>query len=170
MHLQITLLSRGLKLSNAKQGCRVSGLHFLWNRYHQRHSDIELVQVSASFSLCSMNNPCFTAGKRIWVSNCHATREHWKTTVFTSIVYVRIRFPKHEDEREGIAGILGAKIASGKLHVPSLWSETCITLHVSYVSRLIQKRKPRVYLRSRNTNGFSWFIFAPKRSRFIRWQ
>jgi hypothetical protein len=28
MHLKIPLLSRGLKLSNPKPGCRVSALHF----------------------------------------------------------------------------------------------------------------------------------------------
>jgi hypothetical protein len=28
MHLKIQLLSRGLKLSNSKPGCRVSALHF----------------------------------------------------------------------------------------------------------------------------------------------
>jgi hypothetical protein len=28
MHLKIPLLSRGLKLSNSKPGCRVSALHF----------------------------------------------------------------------------------------------------------------------------------------------
>ncbi len=38
----------------------------------------------ASFSRI---NPCFTAGKWIGVSDCHATRGHRKTTIFTSIVY-----------------------------------------------------------------------------------
>ncbi len=39
---------------------------------------------SASYSRI---DSCFTAGKRIWVWNSHATREHWKTTIFTPIVY-----------------------------------------------------------------------------------
>jgi hypothetical protein len=33
-------------------------------------------------------NPCFTAGKRIGVRNCHAIRGPWKTVIFISIVYV----------------------------------------------------------------------------------
>jgi hypothetical protein len=34
MHLKIPLLSRGLKLSNSKPGCRVSALHFLLLKFH----------------------------------------------------------------------------------------------------------------------------------------
>jgi hypothetical protein len=45
--------------------------------------------VSAFSSSFSRINPCFTAGKRIGVWNCHATYGHQKTTIFTTIVYER---------------------------------------------------------------------------------
>jgi hypothetical protein len=42
---------------------------------------------SASYS---RNRPCLiTAGNQVWGLNCHATCGHWKTTIFTSIVYGR---------------------------------------------------------------------------------
>ncbi len=50
--------------------------------WHRAHSDMCLF--SASYSRI---NPCFTARRRIWVWNCHGTREPRKTTIFTSIVY-----------------------------------------------------------------------------------
>jgi hypothetical protein len=88
MHLKIMLLSRGLKLPNPKPCYRVSALYFFFlNRYHQWLSDIELIQISASSASYCRINPCCTAGRRIGVRNCHATRGHRKTTVFTSIVY-----------------------------------------------------------------------------------
>jgi hypothetical protein len=56
----------------------------LWNIYHQWISDIEFIQTGdSSFWI----NPCFTAGKWSGVWNCHITRGHRKTTIFTSIVY-----------------------------------------------------------------------------------
>jgi hypothetical protein len=35
-------------------------------------------------------NPCFTAGNKLGVGNCHAAWQHQKTTVCTSIVYVHL--------------------------------------------------------------------------------
>ncbi len=59
---------------------------YLWNRYHQWLSDIELIQLRVFFSASySRINTRFTAGKRIGVWNCHATRGHRETTNFTSI-------------------------------------------------------------------------------------
>jgi hypothetical protein len=51
----------------------------LWNRYHRWLSDIELIQISAFSASYSWIIPCFAAGKRIYVRNCHATCGHWKT-------------------------------------------------------------------------------------------
>jgi hypothetical protein len=59
----------------------------LWNRYHQWLSDIELIQISVFSASYSRINPCFTAGKRIGVWNCHATSRHRKTSIFSSIVF-----------------------------------------------------------------------------------
>ncbi len=50
MHLKIVLLSRGLKLSNSKPGCRAQLFTSFWNRYQQLLSDIELIQTSALIS------------------------------------------------------------------------------------------------------------------------
>ncbi len=88
MHLKIQLLSRGLKLSNFKPGCRVSGLHFSVKEippmafWHRARSD--KCFFSASYSKI---NPSFTAGGQIGVRNCHATRGHRITTIFTYIAY-----------------------------------------------------------------------------------
>ncbi len=86
MQLRIPLLSQGLKLPNSKQDWRVSGFHFLWNRYHQWLSDIELNQTVLFSTSYSRNNTWFTNGKRIGVWNCHATCGHRKTNILTSIV------------------------------------------------------------------------------------
>ncbi len=88
MHLKIPILTCGLKLSNSKQGFRVSAFHFLWNRYYQWLSDIEIIHEVLSSAFYSRINPSFTAGKRIGVWNCHETRIHRKTDhIFTSVVY-----------------------------------------------------------------------------------
>ncbi len=50
--------------------------------WHRAHS-VECF-FSTSYSRIS---PCFTAGQRIGVWNCHATFRHRKTTIFTPIVY-----------------------------------------------------------------------------------
>jgi hypothetical protein len=74
MHLKILLLSRGLKLSNYKPGCRVSALHFFCEIDNTNDfltlSSISLVLFSASYSM--INAFFFTAMKRIlvWVYHC----------------------------------------------------------------------------------------------------
>jgi hypothetical protein len=50
MRLNILFLNRGLKLSNSKPGCRVSGLLFFVKYiYQQWLHDIELIQMSVFF-------------------------------------------------------------------------------------------------------------------------
>ncbi len=58
----------------------------LWNKYHQWFSDFELIRIRAFSASYSWVNPCFTAGKRIVVWNCHTTCGHQRTTIFTSIL------------------------------------------------------------------------------------
>ncbi len=68
---------------------RVSALHFFVKyRFHQRLSDIELVQMSAfsAFFFSSRMNPCFAAMKQIRVWNCHVTCGLGKFATFTSTV------------------------------------------------------------------------------------
>ncbi len=60
---------------------------FLWNRYHQWLSDIELIQISAFSASYSRISPRFTAGEQTGVWDCHETRGHQITTVFRFIVY-----------------------------------------------------------------------------------
>jgi hypothetical protein len=68
MHLKMPVLSRGLKLSNSKPGCRVSALHFLGEidttNDFLTSSSIRWAFFSASYFRI---NPCFTAEKRIGV-------------------------------------------------------------------------------------------------------
>jgi hypothetical protein len=52
------------------------------------------------FSFLFQHNPCFFAGKATGIWNCHATHVHRKTTVFTSIVYVRQTPRKKEEKKE----------------------------------------------------------------------
>ncbi len=60
MHLRLSFLSQGLKLSNSLLGCRVSGSQFFTsssNRHRQSISDIEFNQISAFFSFDSWIAP-----------------------------------------------------------------------------------------------------------------
>ncbi len=69
VHSKIPLLSRGLKLSNSKPGCRVSALPFFCKIESTNgfltSSSIKYVLFSASYFI----NPCFTAGKELSVEN-----------------------------------------------------------------------------------------------------
>jgi hypothetical protein len=89
MQLKILLSSRGGRLSKLKPRCKVLSIHFFvkWNGYNQWLPDIELFQISAFFSLFFRINSSSTAGTRIGVWNCHAPREHRKTTSSTSFAY-----------------------------------------------------------------------------------
>jgi hypothetical protein len=68
MHLKIPLLSRGLKVSNSKPGCKLSALDLFVKSIqplafsYQAQSDKRFLQL-----LISELNPCFTAGKQIGV-------------------------------------------------------------------------------------------------------
>ncbi len=88
-HLKIPLLSRGWNCQILNQVVESELSTSFWNRYHQQWlSDIELNQISVFFFLVLIQGltPCFTAGKRILVWNCHVTCEHRNTTIFTSLV------------------------------------------------------------------------------------
>jgi hypothetical protein len=63
-------------------------LSSLWNMYHRWRSDIELNQISVFSASYSRIKPGFTCGKRICVSNRHASYGHKKATFLKSIVYV----------------------------------------------------------------------------------
>ncbi len=108
--MKIPLLSRGLKLSNNKP--RVVEFQLftsLFNRHHQRLSDIEFIQKKAFSTSYSRINPCFTAGKRTGVVNCHATLGHRKTTIYISIVYKKLSRNPWTPENDS-------------LYIYSLWS------------------------------------------------
>jgi hypothetical protein len=90
--LKIPLSSRGLQLSSSTPGCRVSALSFFWEiDTTNGYFDIELNAMSAFSASYSRIYLCFTAGERIGVWNCHASRRHQdqKTASSTSIVCER---------------------------------------------------------------------------------
>jgi hypothetical protein len=77
MHLKIPILSRGLKLSNSKPGCKVSVLHFFWEiEITNGFLTSSLFGKVPSSAFYSRINLCFTARKRIGVWNCHETHRH----------------------------------------------------------------------------------------------
>ncbi len=88
MHLKIHAFKPGFEnCQNLNQVVVSQFFTSLWNRCHQWFSDIELIHTSVFSASYPRINPRFTAGKRIGVLDFHATRGHWKTTIFTSIVF-----------------------------------------------------------------------------------
>jgi hypothetical protein len=88
MHLGANFNMDILKLSNSEPGCSISALCFCVKKtpplalWHQDISD--------TYIFCfyySRVNACPRAGKRVGIGDCHASRAHQKTIIFTSIVY-----------------------------------------------------------------------------------
>ncbi len=87
MDLNIPRWSLGLKLANAKRGCKVAALYSFVRQIPPIAIKYTVALNRCFFSFLSQSTFFHLVQKSIGVWRCHVCRGHWKTSFFSSTVY-----------------------------------------------------------------------------------